>query len=84
MCGKIWLGPRRRERTIYGNGNALSQLVPICTHKRWYCSELIEFQIFGTERPFGNVGVDDFEVKLVCFGNGLNGYGTYICLRKSC
>ena len=77
-------GPRMTEFTVYGNGNTLGQLVSICSHKGWYLSEFVEFQIFGTERPLGNVGVDDLEVKLVCLGNGLNSYRTWIPLQRSC
>lgn len=82
--GKIRAGPRRRERTIYGNGNALGQLVSICSHERWDFSELVEFQILGTERPLGSIGVDNFEVKLVFFGNGSNGRGTCVSLQRPC
>lgn len=72
------------ERTVYGDGNGLGQLVSICSHKRWYFSELVELQILGTERPLGRVGVDDLEVKLVCPGNGSNGCGTCVALQSPC
>ena len=75
--------PRRRERTVYGDGNALGQFVSICPHKGWYSAKFVEFQILDTEWRLGNVGINDLEVKLVCLGDGLNGCGAWIPLPKS-
>lgn len=82
MYGRVLLGPRRRKRTVYGDGNALGQLVSICSHKRRYSSKLVKLQILGTERPFGNVRVNDLKVKLICLGDGSNGCGTCVPLQK--
>ena len=76
-------GKEKRESTVYCDGNALSQLVSICPYKRWYGPELVELQIFGTERPLGNVGVNNVQVKLVRLGHGSNGYGTWVRLEKN-
>ena len=73
----------RRKRTVYGDGNALGQLVSICSHKRRYVSKLVEFQILSAQRPLGYVGVNDLEVKLICLGNSSNGCGTWVPLQKS-
>ena len=70
------------ERTVYRNSNALGQLVPICSHKRWYLSELVELQIVGAKRTLGAVGVNNLEVKLVCLGNGSNSLRSYVRLKK--
>lgn len=81
---RVRLGPRRWERTIYGDCNALGQLVTICSHKRWYFPKLIELQILGTEnRPLGNVRVNDLEFELVGLGDCLNGCGARVPLPKS-
>ena len=84
MYRRVRRGPRRWEQTVYSNGNALGQFVSICPHKRWYSTELVELQILGTEGPFGNVGVNDLQVKLICLGDGSNGCGATIVLPKSC
>ncbi len=82
MYERVRLRPMRK-RTVYGDGNALGQLVSICAHKRWHESKLVELQILGAQRPLGHVGVNDLEVKLICLGNSSNGCGTWVPLQKS-
>ena len=83
MYGRLQFRPGIRERTVYGYCNALGQFVSICSHKRWDFSELVELQIFDTERSLRNVGVNDLEVELVCLCNGSNGCGAWVRLPKS-
>ena len=83
MYGRVQFRPRIRERTVYSYCNALGQFVSICPHKRWDFPELVELQIFDTERSLGNVGVNDLEVELVCLCNSLNGCGAWVRLPKS-
>ncbi len=57
------------QRTVYGNGNAFSQLISVCTHERRDCPELVELQIFGAKGTLPSVCIDNLEIKLVYLGH---------------
>ncbi len=72
-----------KRRTINRNSNRLRQLIAVCAHERWDSSKLVDLQIIGAERPFGNICVHNLEVELVGFSYSSNGCRTWVALPKA-
>jgi len=67
------------RRTVNGNGNALAENVAICTLEGRDLAELVEFAVVLRD-TLGWLGVDNFEVELVCFGDSEEGSGARVVL----
>ena len=79
-----WGATKERVHTVDSNSYALCQLIAICSHECWNSSKLVDLDVFGAQRPFPRVCVNDFEVELIRLGHSFDSYGTRVALWPLC
>ena len=62
---------KRILHTIDCNGNALMECIAISANKGRDLAELVDLEIFGGD-SLGGLSLDDFQLKVVCFGHSKN------------
>ena len=72
-----------KRRTINRNSNTLRQLIAVRAYERGDKPKLIDLQIVGAERAFGDICVHNLEVELVGFSYSSNGCRTWVALPKA-
>ena len=72
-----------KRRTVNRNSNTLRQLIAVRAYERGDKPKLVDLQIVGAERPFGNICVHNLEVELIGFSYSSNGCRTWVALPKA-
>ena len=69
--------------TVNRNSNRLRQFIAVRAYKGRDKTKLVNLQIVGAERPFGNICVHNLEVELIGFSYSSNGCRTWVALPKA-
>ena len=72
-----------RELTVNRNSNRLRQLIAVRAYEGRDKTKLVDLQIVGAKRPFGNICVQNFKVELISFSYSSNGRRTWVALPKA-
>lgn len=67
--------------TVNGNSNTFGQFIPVSPNKGWDFAKRVELRII-LRKIVGRSGFDDFEFQIIGLGDGENGTGTSIPLRR--
>jgi len=70
-----------RSRTVYGNSNALCQLITILPDERRDSPKVVDLQVV-VGNTFGGLGIHNFEINVVLFGYCSNCYGACVALQE--